>query len=263
MFHAAFASLSASKPHAGQECSCTHSGFSVEASQDALFRRPTRIHRDKIRSFPFALVFGASVGTFPTPLPLGSASCQAVRSSPLRPSPPRPRSRIRGRSSSRACGGSPVACSSTRRDARPRHGAVSPNLWNCVPSARGRVGRVPTAHVHRIDRTIRTASSVGVVGVLRIPTSMPTHFGSLRFRGRSSGVSTPRMAYHFPVGSCLTVTVLISASSGRARWKVSGISPSFESYSRVRPLVFLELEAGLTVGETAVLARCLPLELLS
>ena len=31
------------------------------------------------------------------------------------------------------------------------------------------------------------------------------------------GVSTPRMAYHLPVGSCLTVTVLMSALSGRSR----------------------------------------------
>jgi len=156
MFHAAFASLSASKPHAGQECSRTHSGFSVEASQDAhSFVVPRGFTAIKYVPSRSRTCIRASVGTFPTPLPLGSASCQAVRSSPLRPSPPRPRSRIRGRSSSRACGGSPVACSSTRRDARPRHGAVSPNLWNRVPSARGRVGRVPTAHVHRIDRTIR------------------------------------------------------------------------------------------------------------
>ena len=35
MFHAAFASLSASKPQAGQECSRTHSGFSVSTPQDA------------------------------------------------------------------------------------------------------------------------------------------------------------------------------------------------------------------------------------
>src|SRR6056297_81241 len=35
MFHAAFASLSASNPQAGQECSRTHSGFSVETPHDA------------------------------------------------------------------------------------------------------------------------------------------------------------------------------------------------------------------------------------
>ena len=35
MFHAAFASLSASNPQAGQECSRTHNGFSVETPQDA------------------------------------------------------------------------------------------------------------------------------------------------------------------------------------------------------------------------------------
>jgi len=69
---------------------------------------------------------------------------------------------------------------------------------------------------------------------------MPTHFsGFSGFSGGSSEVSTPKTAYHFPVGSCLTVTVFISASSGRLRWKVMGISPSFESHSRVRPLVFL------------------------
>src|SRR6056297_2329864 len=36
VFHAAFASLSASNPHDGHECSRTHSGFSVETPQDAL-----------------------------------------------------------------------------------------------------------------------------------------------------------------------------------------------------------------------------------
>jgi len=35
MFHAAFASLSASNPQAGQECSRTHNGLSVETPQDA------------------------------------------------------------------------------------------------------------------------------------------------------------------------------------------------------------------------------------
>src|SRR6056297_531468 len=35
MFHAAFASLSASRPQAGQECSRTHSGFSVETPHAA------------------------------------------------------------------------------------------------------------------------------------------------------------------------------------------------------------------------------------
>lgn len=35
MFHAAFASLSASNPQAGQECSRTHNGFSVETPHDA------------------------------------------------------------------------------------------------------------------------------------------------------------------------------------------------------------------------------------
>src|SRR6056297_3731304 len=35
MFHAAFASLSATNPHAGQECSRTHNGLSVETPQDA------------------------------------------------------------------------------------------------------------------------------------------------------------------------------------------------------------------------------------
>jgi len=35
MFQAAFASLSASKPHAGQECSRTHNGLSVLTPQDA------------------------------------------------------------------------------------------------------------------------------------------------------------------------------------------------------------------------------------
>jgi len=35
MFHAAFASLSASNPQAGQECSRTHNGFSAETPQDA------------------------------------------------------------------------------------------------------------------------------------------------------------------------------------------------------------------------------------
>ncbi len=35
MFHAAFASLSASNPQAGQECSRTHDGLSVETPQDA------------------------------------------------------------------------------------------------------------------------------------------------------------------------------------------------------------------------------------
>ncbi len=35
MFHAAFASLSASNPHEGHECSRTHKGFSVETPQDA------------------------------------------------------------------------------------------------------------------------------------------------------------------------------------------------------------------------------------
>ena len=35
MFHAAFASLSAANPQAGQACSRTHSGFSVETPQDA------------------------------------------------------------------------------------------------------------------------------------------------------------------------------------------------------------------------------------
>ncbi len=35
MFHAAFASLSASNPQAGQECSRTHNGLSVETPHDA------------------------------------------------------------------------------------------------------------------------------------------------------------------------------------------------------------------------------------
>src|SRR6056297_2755593 len=35
MFHAAFASLSASNPHEGHECSRTHSGLSVLTPQDA------------------------------------------------------------------------------------------------------------------------------------------------------------------------------------------------------------------------------------
>src|SRR6056297_544781 len=35
IFHAAFASLSASNPHAGQECSRTHNGLSVLTPQDA------------------------------------------------------------------------------------------------------------------------------------------------------------------------------------------------------------------------------------
>ena len=35
MFHAAFASLFASNPQAGQECSRTHNGFSVETPHDA------------------------------------------------------------------------------------------------------------------------------------------------------------------------------------------------------------------------------------
>ena len=73
-----------------------------------------------------------------------------------------------------------------------------------------------------------------------VPRSIPTHrSGFSGFSGELSGSSSARVAYHFPVGSCFTVTVLITASSEGSLWKVMGMSPSFESHSRAWPLVFL------------------------
>jgi len=74
MFHAAFASLSASNPHEGHECSRTHNGLSVLTPQDA---HAFVVFLDRLRQSVFLRVrtcTQAFEGTFPTPLPPDSVS---------------------------------------------------------------------------------------------------------------------------------------------------------------------------------------------
>jgi len=155
MFHAAFASLSASNPHAGHECSRIHNGFSVETPQDAhSFVVPRGFTATKCVPSRSHL-YSSIRRNVPTPHLRGSVSCPVARPIPLRPNLLLPRGRIRGRSSSRVCEESHGACASTRRGVRPQLGAVSPNSLTPAVSARGCVGRVPTVRARRTGREIR------------------------------------------------------------------------------------------------------------
>jgi len=153
MFHAAFASLSASKPHAGQECPRTHNGFSVETPQDAHSSWSSLSGLTATKCvLSLALVFEQRGGTFATRQTRCCGCSTAIPSSPSRSDLRPPRDRTPARSTPRVCARSRGVSAADQRDTSRRAVVASRNCSTRVACVRASVARAPSGHARRRDR---------------------------------------------------------------------------------------------------------------